>query len=90
MDLRSLGRDGGRSHKERNPCESFGSLVVAMATVKQAEEGRVLSLTKHLLDARPCAMGFRSSAHLTLVTTPSRDEETEAQRGWDLPRMNRK
>ena len=58
MDLKSLGRDGGRSNKEKSRCESFGSLVVAMATVKQAEEGRVLSLTKHLLDARPCAMSF--------------------------------
>lgn len=91
-----LQRPGGGGHDPtvaeatKNRGESFGSLVVAMATGKQAEEGRVLSLTKHLLDARPCAVGFRSSVRLILVTTPSRDEETEARRSWDLPRMNRK
>lgn len=90
VDLKSLGHDPTVAEATKNRGESFGSLVVAMATGKQAEEGRVLSLTKHLLDARPCAVGFRSSVRLILVTTPSRDEETEARRSWDLPRMNRK
>lgn len=46
------------------------------------------TLMENLLSARPCAVGFCSSAQLISATAPSTGEETEARRGWDLPKLN--